>query len=82
MKSEMKGELSGNDYLTYELEPMKDIHLYSQYAGFEPNNSITYVYIVSAVAVLMLLIACFTYINLSTSLFGPESASPALPLNK
>lgn len=67
MKKEMAGGLSGTDYVTFWLEPFKRIHLYSEFAGFEPNNSITYVYIVGAVAVLMLLIACFTYINLSTA---------------
>ncbi|HEX2607000.1 MAG TPA: ABC transporter permease [Flavisolibacter sp.] len=67
MKNEMKGEVSGSDYVTFQLEPFKSIHLHSEYSGFEPNNSITYVYIVGAVAILMLLIACFTYINLSTA---------------
>jgi len=67
MKNEMSKVLSGNDYVSFSLEPMKSIHLHSEYGGFEPNNSITYVYIVSAVALLMLMIACFTYINLSTA---------------
>lgn len=67
MKKEMAAELTGNDYLTYELEPFLDVHLRSPYEGFEPNNSITYLYIIGAVAVLILLIACFTYINLSTA---------------
>lgn len=68
MKKEMsQKDLNGNDYITYWLEPMKSIHLHSEYGGFEPNNSITYVYIVSAVAFLMLMIACFTYVNLSTA---------------
>lgn len=67
IKKEMGEELSGNDYLTYELEPFKKVHLYSPYEGFEPNNSITYIYIIGAVALLILLIACFTYINLSTA---------------
>lgn len=67
MKNEMSKVLSGNDYVSFLLEPMKRIHLHSEYGGFEPNNSITYVYIVSAVAILMLMIACFTYINLSTA---------------
>jgi putative ABC transport system permease protein len=66
MKQEMKG-LTGTDYVTFWLEPFKRIHLYSEYQGFEPNGSIVYVYIVGAVAILMLLIACFTYVNLSTA---------------
>jgi len=67
MKKEMATQTSGNDYVTYELEPYKKIHLYSPYDGFEPNNSITYIYIIGAVALLILVIACFTYINLSTA---------------
>lgn len=67
MKKEMHSEVTDNDYLTYELEPFKKIHLYSEYEGFEPNNSITYIYIVVAITLLILLIACFTYINLSTA---------------
>jgi putative ABC transport system permease protein len=66
MKKETS-DFKGNDYITFGLEPMKTIHLHSEYGGFEPNNSINYIYIVSGVAFLMLLIACFTYINLSTA---------------
>ncbi len=66
MKKEMQIK-DNNSYLTYDLEPFADVHLYSPYAGFEPNNSIRYVYIIVAVALLMLMIACFTYINLSTA---------------
>ncbi len=65
MKKEM--DLKGNDFFTFDLEPFRSIHLHSPYAGFEPNNSISYLYIVGAVALLILMIACFTYINLSTA---------------
>lgn len=65
IKKEM--QFTGNDYLTFNLEPFNSIHLHSVYGGFEPNNSITYIYIVAVVALLMLLIACFTYVNLSTA---------------
>lgn len=67
MKKEMASELSGNDYVTFYLELLKDIHLYSEYDGFEPNSSIVYVYITGALAILVLAIACFTFINLSTA---------------
>jgi putative ABC transport system permease protein len=67
MKNETAKELSGNDYINFHLEPFEKVHLYSPYEGFEPNNSITYVYIVAIVAFLILAIACFTYINLSTA---------------
>ncbi|NCT94429.1 MAG: FtsX-like permease family protein [Chitinophagaceae bacterium] len=65
MKAEMKDQ--GNVYLTYFLEPLLDIHLRSPYDSFEPNNNILYIYIITGVAFLMLLIACFTYINLNTA---------------
>lgn len=67
MKNEMKDELTGNDYLTYYFEPFTRVHLYSEYSGFETNGSIVYVYIVSAIALLLLVIACFTFINLCTA---------------
>lgn len=67
MKTELKNDLTGNDYATYELEPLTKIHLYSPYSNFGPNGSITYVYMIGGVAVLILIIACFTFINLSTA---------------
>jgi putative ABC transport system permease protein len=54
-------------YVNFELEPYTRVHLYSAYDGFEPNSNIKYVYIISAIAILILVIACFTYINLSTA---------------
>ena len=64
MKKEMTGQGAS---INFYLEPFTKIHLYSSYGGFEPNNSITYIYILSAVALLILIIACSTYINLSTA---------------
>jgi putative ABC transport system permease protein len=66
MKKEMEGE-EGGGLPNFWLEPFTSIHLYSKYDGFEPNSSSTYVYIIAAVALLILAIACFTYINLSTA---------------
>ena len=67
MQKEMKEEFTNSDYLTYELEPFMNIHLKSEFEGFEPNGSIIYIYIISAVAILILLLASFTFINLSTA---------------
>ncbi|HEX4373656.1 MAG TPA: ABC transporter permease, partial [Puia sp.] len=64
MKKEMKGQ---GATVNFYLEPFDKIHLHSAYGGFEPNNSITYIYILAAVALLILIIACSTYINLSTA---------------
>jgi putative ABC transport system permease protein len=56
---ELKKEFGfGNDYLTFHLEPLTKVHLYSPLAGFEPNGSITYVYMFAAIALLILIIAC------------------------
>ncbi len=65
IKEEMKDQ--GSVYLTYFLEPLFNIHLLSPYDSFEPNNNIQYIYIITGVALLILLIACFTYINLNTA---------------
>jgi len=64
MKKEMAGQGATVDFL---LEPFASIHLYSPYTGFEPNNSITYIHILEAVALMILVIACFTYVNLNTA---------------
>ncbi len=64
MKKEMAEE---GAYVNFELEPYTRVHLYSPYDAFEPNSSISHVYIIAAVAILILVIACFTYINLSTA---------------
>jgi putative ABC transport system permease protein len=57
--------MQGNDYLAYHLEPLTKVHLYSQLPGFEPNGSITYIYMFSIIALLILVIACANYTNLA-----------------
>jgi len=64
MKEEMKKEKG--TYINYYLEPLTQVHLHSPFDAMVPNNNIVYIYIISGVALLILLIACFTYINLST----------------
>ncbi len=53
----------------YSLQQLKDIHLYSSHIenDIQPQNSISYVLIFSAIGILILLIACFNYINLLTA---------------
>lgn len=53
--------------MNFELEPFTKVHLYSPYDAIKPNSNIYYIYIIIAVALLILTIACFTYINLSTA---------------
>jgi putative ABC transport system permease protein len=64
MKKEMAGSGARIDFI---LERFDQIHLHSPYAAFVPNTNIDYLYILSAVALLILVIVCFTYINLSTA---------------
>lgn len=64
MKKEMEGKSAS---INFFLEPFKKVHLYSPHDSFTPNSSISYIYILAAVALLILVIACFTYINLSTA---------------
>jgi len=50
------------------LWPIADIHLYSHLdSELEPNSSIENVYIYSAIALFILLIACINFMNLSTA---------------
>jgi len=51
------------------LQALEDIHLYSSHFknDIQPQNDITYVLIFSCIGVLILLIACFNYINLFTA---------------
>ncbi|MCG2617156.1 ABC transporter permease [Terrimonas sp. NA20] len=53
--------------MTFHLEPYTSVHLHSGLDGFEPNSNINYIYITGGVALLILIIACFTYVNLSTA---------------
>ncbi|MEQ9422981.1 MAG: ABC transporter permease [Cyclobacteriaceae bacterium] len=54
--------------VSFILQPLEDIHLYSQAQGeIEQNGNATFVYVFMAVAILILLIACFNFINLATA---------------
>jgi len=67
IKSMDEFEKSGNR-LTYTLMPITDIHLKSNlFPELAPNGNIQYVYIFSAVALFVLLIACINFMNLSTA---------------
>lgn len=58
---------TGNQ-LEYSLIPVTDIHLLSaRQVELGPNGNIQYVYIFSAVALFILLIACINFMNLSTA---------------
>jgi putative ABC transport system permease protein len=57
----------GNAY-NLSLRPLLDIHLHSNLKGeFEPNGSTAYVYLIGSIGLIILLIACINFINLSTA---------------
>ncbi len=54
--------------VAFRLQPLTDIHLYSEVsAELEPGGNSATVYIFSAIALFMLLIACINFMNLSTA---------------
>jgi len=60
-------EKSGS-YFRFSLVPLTDIHLRSNSVGdLLPGGSITYVYIFSAIAAFILVLACINFMNLSTA---------------
>jgi putative ABC transport system permease protein len=73
------GEILGGDFspekfaaagnkMEYTLQPLLDIHTKSSLQGeFEPNFDIAYVYLFSAIALFILIIACINFMNLSTA---------------
>lgn len=62
---------SRGEYLRYSLFPMTKIHLHSsRMSELGANSNVQYVYIFSAVAAFILLIACVNFMNLSTARSG------------
>jgi putative ABC transport system permease protein len=59
---------AGNGY-RYFLQPLKDIHLFPTYleAQMKPTGNINSIYILIAIAILILGIACVNFMNLSTA---------------
>lgn len=69
IQREMKDETKASGlYYDLKLQPLQDIHLRSNLnSEINPNGDITYIYIFSAAALLILLIAGINFINLSTA---------------
>jgi putative ABC transport system permease protein len=58
----------GGGFVRCSLIPLEDIHLHSNKIGeLSPNGNIQFIYIFSAIALLILLIACVNFMNLSTA---------------
>ena len=63
-----------NEKITITLQPITDIHLYSNnMIGIGGTGDITQVYIFSVIALLILLLACINFMNLSTARAGNRS---------
>lgn len=61
-------DLSPSELQQYRLTPFLDVHLASdKYGGMSAGGSWTTVYGLGAIALLIVLIACFNFINLSTA---------------
>lgn len=54
------------EHVVYELQPFVDIHLHADFIYASDRNAIRYVYIFLIIGILILLIACINFINLST----------------
>ncbi len=60
--------LAKGNSIRYFLQPLTDIHLHSDLeVEFEPNGSASSVYLFSAIAFFILLIACINFMNLATA---------------
>ncbi|WP_028298173.1 ABC transporter permease [Olivibacter sitiensis] len=66
-QAEMGISENSSDFWTYHLEPLRSVHLHSTLAGLEVNGNMTYIYVLSIVAILILLVACVNYVNLATA---------------
>ncbi|MGH8219119.1 MAG: ABC transporter permease [Steroidobacteraceae bacterium] len=61
-------DVSASEIMPYRLTPFLSVHLTSdRYGGMTPGGSWTTVYGLIAIAVLILLIACFNFMNLATA---------------
>lgn len=59
---------TGGNKLTLHLRPLLDIHLHSNLQNeLEGNNDVVHVYILTAIAMFILIIACINFMNLSTA---------------
>ncbi|RFZ84931.1 ABC transporter permease [Mucilaginibacter terrenus] len=67
-KSRLKEEVRPGARQWYTLEPLTKVHLYSEAGyGIEPSGNVKYIYILGAVAIILLVLACVNFLNLVTA---------------
>jgi putative ABC transport system permease protein len=72
---EYDGGADFGDNKLYHIQPLTSIHLHSKMGGeFSPNSDIKSIYILGTIALLILVIACINYINLSFSINSRRTA--------
>ncbi len=55
-----------NDVFRYHLQPITSIHLHSDLGGeYSPRTEMSQIYLFSAIGILILLVACFNFVNLT-----------------
>jgi putative ABC transport system permease protein len=54
------------EHVSYELQPFTDVHLYSDFTYASDRNAVRRLYLFSTIGILILLIACINFVNLST----------------
>ena len=68
MVSERLSNYLKDTQIIFDLMPLTDIHLRSDVAAeIQPQNDIRYIYVISLVGLLVLVIACINYMNLATA---------------
>jgi len=67
-------EKSG-DNMKCVLRPVKDIHLHGEQLKWEvdPGGNPVFIYLISVIGLLVLLITCFNFMNLSTAMYASRS---------
>lgn len=61
------------------LQPLQDIHLHSHFEGeLGPNRNVRYLYLLMGISLVILLIVCINYVNLSTFRFTQRAKEVGL----
>ena len=59
---------NSNDSYNFIIQPITDIHLRSTFTGeYEPVGNILYVYLFTALAIIILVLSCINFISLTTA---------------